>query len=323
MLGRSLIDNSNYYILTYQVWVFFAYMIQFIMAAKTQESAALSTETFTHDSLHLRSVAESLLKQPFPLLTPDSTLAETWAKTLTPFSQDQQPIIILDLDDSLWPHVKHLVKAISSASNTPITMDHFRSIGHTRKIPEWQTPEISNIHDAILSNRHPKYLPYVNFAYQNALNTIAALKQLNCHLAYLTSRPLETYDLTLKTLKLNSLPHIQPQSLPDALSDPTPQPDHLYCTPFHLPSGTQYKRAAVDRWLINLYQTGSKKLMVIIDDLLKPFRDIIDKQTIYGISLANDLNHHTQPYDHEIRCNNWIEINQYLYDILYQHQTSN
>jgi len=275
------------------------------------------------ENLHLRSTAESLLQNSTPLLTPDLSLIADWAQTLPPFPQDQQPIIILDLDDTVWPHVKHLVKAISKASNVPIDMDYYREIGHTRKIPEWQTEKISIIHDQILLNEHPDYLPMVNLAYQDALNTITALKQLNCRLVYLTSRPLETYDLTLKTLALNSLPYAQTKIPPNALQDLTPRADHLYCSPFNVPSGTQYKQTVLNRWLINLDQQDWQNPLIIIDDLLKPFQAIIDQKTVYGISLAGDVNSHARPYLNEVRFPSWSKISQHLFTILSQHQTAN
>ena len=286
------------------------------MTTKEAEKEGLSVNL---ENLHLRSTAESLLQNSTPLLIPDLSLTAEFTQTLPPFPQDQQPIIILDLDDTVWRHVKHLVKAISEASNVPIDMDYYREIGHTRKIPEWQTPEISAIHDQILLNQHSDYLPSVNLAYQDALNTITALKQLNCRLVYLTSRPLETYDLTLKTLALNSLPYAQIKTPPDALQDSTPQADHLYCSPFNTPSGTEYKQTVVNRWLINLDQQGWQGPLIIVDDLLKPFQNIIDQKTIYGISLAGDVNFHAEPYLNETRFPSWPEISQHLFTILSQH----
>ncbi len=272
------------------------------------------------DNLHLRPYAESLLERTTPFIKPEPLGVRDFEETLKPFPDQHQPVVILDLDDTVWPHVKHLVKAISKASNTPISMDYFRSIGHTRKIPTWQTPEITTLHNQILLNQHSDYLPSVNIANQDALNTITALKNLNCRLVYLTARPLEIYHLTLKTLFQNSLPyHFTPEP-PDALNHSTPQPNHLYCSPFNLPSGTKYKQTVISRWLINLNQQDSTKPLIIIDDLLKPFKNFIDQQKVFGFSLKNDLNHHTEPYSNEIRLSSWPEINQHLLPILKKHQ---
>lgn len=289
----------------------------------TVERAPVKNLPIYPDNLHLRSTAESLLLSPTPLLTPDLALLNNWTQSLSPFEKGQQPIIILDLDDTVWPHVEHLVKALSEASEIPIDMDYYRSIGHTRKIPEWQTSEINTIHDQILLNTHPEYLPLVNLAHQDALDLITALKALNCRLVYLTARTQETYNLTLKTLALNSLPHADSIEPTNALMDSTPQSDHLYCSPFDLPSGTQYKRTVVDRWLINLRQQNWQGPLIIIDDLLKPFRNIIDQETVFGISLEGNVNHHTQTYPNEDRLQSWTEISNYLFTILSQHQDAN
>ena len=275
------------------------------------------------DNLHLRSTAESLLHRSTPLLTPNPSLLNNWRRSLSSFPEGQQPIIILDLDDTVWPHTKHLVKAISEASEIPIDMDYFHSIGHTRKIPEWQTPEITSLHDQILLGDHPEHLPFVNLAYQEALDTITALDQLNCHLTYLTSRPNQLHNLTLKTMALSSLPHANSQEPLNALQDSTPQPDHLYCSPFNLPSGTQYKQTVVNRWLINLRQQNQQGPLIIIDDLLKPFQEIIDQKTVFGISLQGDLNYHTKPYQNEDRLQSWDQISKYLFTILSLHQDTN
>jgi len=273
--------------------------------------------------LHKRSVAENLLDNPphFPAIDPE-TLPIAGLKSFEHqgnliYPQEilppaDQPFIILDLDDTVWPQVKYLIRAISEASGVPVSMEDFRPIGHTRKIPQWQTPEITDIHDQMEIGNHPDFLPHVSHAFPEAILTINALKQMGHQFSYLTSRSPELFSITYKVLQLNQLP-VSPMNEPiNPLSHSYPHYQLLYNSDKNFPSGTDYKYEVVTQWLQNLKANGWQGQMVVIDDLLKAFQSHIDSENIIGISLNGPLNEHTQPYNKEIRLDSWTQISQII-----------
>ena len=90
----------------------------------------------TEERLHLRSVAERLLEdteyppyvdmQSLPVaglgqFEETETHEMVYPTEILP--QNVAPVLVIDLDETVWPHVPHLVEAVSEASGVPVTME--------------------------------------------------------------------------------------------------------------------------------------------------------------------------------------------------------
>lgn len=294
--------------------------------------AVESDNTRISDSkLHLRTTAESILNSGAivprfydPYSLPIAGLRvithETGTQELfTPrevIPEEYRPIVIFDLDDSVWPHVVHVVRAISEASGLPIAMEEFRHYGHTRKVPLWANDTaIPKIQDEIQFGKHPIYFPFVNPAWPEAVATIQANDRMGHTFCYLTARQPELFETTVKVMRWNGMPHNHQSTNTDALTMcPVPQDKELYCV-HGLNDVNGYKLAVVKQWLSQLRTIGWKGTMVVVDDLLKPFQSLVESREILGISLHGDLNANFPPYDGEIREGSWNGISQRLMEV--------
>lgn len=283
------------------------------------------------EGLHLRSVADSILKSgelisrhfdPRTLPITGLRIVTPQVNTQEPFtpkevlSEEYRPVIIYDLDDSIWPHVVHVVRAIGEASGLPITMEEFRLYGHTRKVPQWaDNPEITKIQDDIQFDKHPIYFPFVNRAWTEAVATIQANELMGHNFSFLTARQPALFETTLKVMRWNGIPHNNQSVNIDALTaHPTPQDKQLYCAQ-SLNDVNGYKLAVVKQWLTQLRSSGWKGTMIVIDDLLKPFQSLVESQQVLGISLHGDLNANFPPYNGEDREVSWEGISQKLMEV--------
>lgn len=235
-------------------------------------------------------------------------------RELLPFSHT--PIILIDLDETVWPHAQYLVKAVGEASGKPITMERFRQYGHTRKIPEWNDEETMAIHDKILHGSHEVYYPFINPAYIPAIQAITAVERMGHTFAYVTSRPTELFNSTKRAIQWNNLPLGTDVHTEDLLFDPMPVSGSLYCTQ-NLPDlpGISDKSTIANRWLRNLRQGGWKGRMIIIDDLLSSYGDVLKQENVLGVALSGVSNEHISTQPHEIRLDSWQQIGDLLMDV--------
>lgn len=283
------------------------------------------------EGLHLRSIAESILSsgEIIPRFFDPRILQIAGLRVVTPQTDTQEPltpreilpeeyrpVVIYDLDDSVWPHVVHVVRAVSEASGIPITMEEFRRYGHTRKVPQWaNNPGIIKIQDDIQFDKHPVYFPFVNQAWPEAVATIQANDFMGHNFCFLTARQPQLFETTLKVMRWNGIPHNHQSTNVDALTaHPVPQDRQLYCAQ-KLDDVNGYKLAVVQHWLTQLRALGWKGTMVIVDDLLKPFQSLVESGEVLGISLHGDLNANFPPYVGEIRESSWKGIAQRLMEI--------
>lgn len=284
------------------------------------------------DAYHLRSTAVQILQSSKnrdiyldPLSLPIAGCRSVSCGSAYPSLEDvpqevlpfsHTPIILLDLDETVWPHAPYLVKAVGEASGKPITMDRFRQYGHTRKIPEWNDESTMAIHDKILYGDHEIYYPFINPAYISAIQTITALERMGHLFAYVTSRPKELFESTKRAIQWNNLPLRTDVHTEDLLLDSIPITGSLYCTQ-NLPSlpGISDKSKIATHWLKNLRQQGWKGTMIIIDDLLASYGDVLQQKNVLGVALAGVSNEHLSTQPHEIRLDSWQQIGDLLMDV--------
>lgn len=230
-------------------------------------------------------------------------------KEVLPFADT--PFVIIDLDDSLWPHAEAFVHAVGEASGKPITMDEYRIYGYSREVPKWKNdPRVMKIHDDILQGKNPIYFPFMNPAYPDAVKGVHAIERMGHNFIYYTARQRWLYETTRQTLRWNRLP-LSASRQADGQFDVLPQTGKLYLVENSVP-GIADKSVVAAQWLENLRSRGWHGKMVIIDDLLTPYKDIIHDPQVVAISLANDVNISRQIQTDEHRVNSWSEISEIL-----------
>ena len=132
---------------------------------------------------------------------------------------------------------------------------------------------------------------------------------------FLTARGKQLYEPTVRVLGWNDISVNDGSVCVNATEQPIPEQGQLYCAYFGSTEVNEYKLGTVNNWLKNLHERGWKGKMVIIDDLLKPFRSLVESGSVMGISLEGDLNINSIPYDGEIRERSWEEIAKKLMEI--------
>ena len=227
-----------------------------------------------------------------------------------------RPVIIFDLDETVWEHVRHVVTAVSEATGIAVSWDEFLNYGHTRKIPVWKDNHgAMEIHDQIQRGEHPDFFPFVNRAWPKAIETIEAVYFMGHDFSFLTARSPKLFNATLRVMEWNNIPHDHQHALIDAKFHDRPSNGVLYCAHSVLSEVNQYKYEVVKQWLENLRNNGRKGPVVVIDDLLKPYQPLVECGDVVGISLAGPLNQNMPPYTRERRVSSWGEIGDLLMEI--------
>ncbi|MCX6791422.1 MAG: hypothetical protein NT149_00065 [Candidatus Gottesmanbacteria bacterium] len=291
---------------------------------KKEESVIL----FSQDNLHLRVNADAILAsnevlsrlidpRSLPIAGLRSAVYEAAEKKSEFFPEEilnpeYQPVIIVDLDDTSWPHVHYLLRAVSHVTGIEATENDVKKYGHTRNIPQWQTDEIARMQDAIQANRHPDVNPFVNRADQHAVETLHAVHRMGHLYTYLTGRMSEMYDITKRVIQWNGMPHDGDMKKVDARKHIVPKRGYLYCSPCNPKEVDAYKHDVVTTWLKNLRAAGWKGQMVIIDDTPKAFEEEICRGDVMAIALEGLLNYRHIPFTNEMRVNSWHEISAFL-----------
>ena len=227
-----------------------------------------------------------------------------------------RPVIIFDLDETVWEHVRHVVTAVSEATGIHVSWDEFLKHGHTRKIPAWKdSAKAMEIHDEIQQGEHPDFFPFVNRAWPKAIETIEAVYFMGHDFSFLTARSPKLFNTTLRVMEWNDIPHDHQHAIVDAKSHGIPVHGLLYCAHSSLSEVNQYKYEVVKQWLGNLRNNGRKGPVVVIDDLLKPYQPLVESGDVVGISLNGPLNQNMLPYPRERRVCSWEEIGDLLKEI--------
>lgn len=219
-----------------------------------------------------------------------------------------QPVVIVDLDDTCWPHAIDLVKAISYVSGVPATEGDLFTYNHSRQIPQWMTPEINALQDIIQQGNHPEVYPFVNKAHVEAVRTLHAIDRMGHRYAYLTARLPFLFETTRRVLEWNKLPFDSAMILTDARTIAEPQNGNLYCSFTDCSDVHAFKNAAVHSWFDALRSAGWEGPMIIIDDTPKAFKDEIIRGDVISIVLDGPLNANIQPLANEHRVTSWSEI---------------
>jgi hypothetical protein len=296
-------------------------------AAKQEAPVGLPTVP-DDDNLHLRKNAERILHSTHrldrkldPRLLPiaglrsailteqEVTKEVTFREVLNPI---YRPVVIFDLDDIVWPHAPDLLRAISHVTGVGATDEDLQTYGHTRRIPQWQTPGIDAIQDEIQANRHPDVNPFVNRAYQRAVETIHAVHAMGHLYTYFTGRMSEMFATTKRVIEWNGLPIDPLTQHVDARTHPEPKRGYLYCSwvdPKHV---DEYKNTVMNSWLRNLRSAGWRGRMIIVDDTPKAFKNEIENGDVVAIALDGPLNHNYFPFQNEIRVADWDKISEFL-----------
>jgi hypothetical protein len=220
--------------------------------------------------------------------------------------EDYRPVIIVDLDETCWPHAVDYLKTISYASGVPATEKDLLDYGFSTNIPQLKVPEVMAIHYQIQKNEHPLVNPFVNKAHQGAVETMHALYKMGATCSYFTSRLFHLHPVTRRTLEWNGLPYNADMEVVDPLTHREPLHGYLYCTPPN--SVSEYKKVVLNQWRKNLKEDGWKGSMILIDDTPKDFKVEIESGEIISISLKGPLNVKKYPYINEFRVDSWDEI---------------
>ncbi len=170
--------------------------------------------------------------------------------------------------------------------------------------------------------RHPIYFPCVKRAYPSAVETIEATYRMGHKFCFLTARQPQLFETTLQVMRWNGILHNHQSTNIDGLMHPVLQDRELYCAQ-DLNNVNGYKLAVVKQWLSQLKAKGWKGTMVVVDDLLKPFRELVESKEVLGISLDGDVNASMPPYEGEIRENSWEGIGQRFMEVHQQAVATN
>ena len=279
-------------------------------------------------NLHLRINAERILQsddrldrhlnpRSFPVaglrsavLTEHGITKEvTFREILNPIFR---PVVIIDLDDTVWPHATDLMKAISHVTGIEATDEDLRVCGHTRKISQWQTQEIDELQNVIQANRHPDVNPFVNTADQRAVETVHALHSMGHLYTYFTGRMSEMFAITKRAIEWNGLPIDPLTHHVDARTHEEPKQGYLYCSHVKPTEVNEYKNTVVNFWLQNLRSAGWRGQMIIVDDTPKAFKKEIENGEMVSIALDGPLNHNYFPFQNENRVEDWDTISEFL-----------
>jgi len=220
-----------------------------------------------------------------------------------------RPMVLFDLDDSVWRHVRAVVESVGKATGKPITLDEYRKFGNTRNVPQWQ--DDMGIHDAIIRGEHPDFFPYVNTADDDAVKTLLAIEAMGHRYAYLTARPPQVLKDTLRVIAWNGMPVFDQGGYVDPQSNILPQEGCVYCgngLPMMAGQKKDHKSTAVEYWLDYLQKQGWKGSCIVIDDLMGPFADFIKDGRVIGIAPESDVNASRPETKGEIRVSSWEEI---------------
>lgn len=278
---------------------------------------------------HLRSFAEGVLNSTYvrervrnpydmPIAGLRAFAHETIAgQDFTPreiLPEAVTPTLIFDLDDTVWRHVPHVVKAVSEATGIHVTMEEFDKWGHTRKIPAWKdNPQAMEIHDQIQRGEHPDYFPFVNPAMEHAVETIEAVQLMGHEYSFLTARSPHLFKQTLRALQWNDIPHNHNNyELVDARLHALPQKGLLYCANTGLTHVNEYKVEVVRAWHQAMQSSGRNGRLIVIDDLLAPFVPLLEEGIIAGISMKGPLNNRLPVFANECRVDSWTQISEIL-----------
>ena len=278
-----------------------------ILASKTKRS--LFIDPLSLPIAGLRSISTD---SSYPTL--DSVPHE-----VLPF--EYRPVVLCDLDEVTWSHIYgSVVRAVGEATGKQITRERYRVIGNTRCIPEWKdNPEIMAIHDQIVRGEHPEYYPYVNVADPKAIIALHAIERMGHTFAYLTSRPQQVLKDTLRVIEWNRMPvDANQRDFVDAFDHEEPKNGYVYGgkeMPMVVGRKRIHKREVAYHWLKNLQKNGWKGHMVLIDDLLEPFKDLLEERKIVGIALRGDVNASLQAIKGEMRVDSWSDISEILMDV--------
>ena len=280
------------------------------------------------DNLHLRKNAECILHStdrldrhldprslPIAGLRSAVVIEQSTKKVLMPcevLNPIYRPVVIFDLDDIVWPHTHDLLRAISHVTGVEATDKDLQIYGHTRRIPQWQTPEIDAIQDAIQANRHPDVNPFVNRAHQRAVETIHAVHSMGHLYTYFTGRMSEMFAITKRVIEWNGLPLDPLTQQVDAQTHAEPKRGYLYCSCVDPKHVDEYKNTVVNSWLRNLRSVGWLGRMIIVDDTPKAFKNEIENGDVVSIALDGLLNYNYWPYQKEIRVDDWYKISEFL-----------
>lgn len=216
---------------------------------------------------------------------------------------------ILDLDETVWPHIAGIVDAVAEATGVPATMEDLINAGYTRKIPQWTgNAGVMAIHDQIQRGEHADFFPFVNQAWPEAVKTLEAIRFMGHGYSFLTARTPQLFAPTLRVLAWNGIAHDNRNGLIDAKAHPIPENGRLYCAMAPPEVVGVYKGEVIAQWVRNLRSAGIGGPIVMIDDLLYPFAGMMESGELVGISLAGPLNKNRPPFTGEHRVNSWDEI---------------
>ncbi len=277
---------------------------------------------------HLRKEAENILHsterldrhldpQLLPIAGPRSAVLTEQGETKTVIFSEvlnpvYRPVVIIDLDNTVWPHTDDLLKAISHVTGVTATNADLQACGHSRRIPQWQTAEIDEVQNIIQANHHPDVNPFVNRAEQRAVETVHALHSMGHLYTYLTGRMSEMFAITKRVIEWNGLPVDPMTVLVDARTHAEPKTGYLYCSPVEPTLVNEYKHTVVTSWLGNLRSAGWLGRMIIVDDTPKAFKTEIESGAVASIVLDGPLNHNYFPFKNEIRVGSWDNISELL-----------
>jgi hypothetical protein len=220
-----------------------------------------------------------------------------------------RPEVIFDLDDTAWSHVPTLVAALSDALGEDL-FPAFYIYRHTRNIPQVQ--QHMDLHDEIQRGNHPTYFPFVNYAHEFAPSTIQAVQHMGHQYTFLTARMPHLYDVTVRALQWNGIHPAEAPVAADAITHEIPRQGLVYCAHVEPSQASAYKAAVVNQWLDNMRSREWKGELVIVDDMIHPFAELLASGKATGLALVGPLNESTAPVAGERRMRSWYDIAQEL-----------
>jgi hypothetical protein len=225
--------------------------------------------------------------------------------------EDYCPVVIVDLDETIWPHAKAYVTTMSFASGVHATTQDLIEHGFSTNIPELKEPWVTVIHNQIQRNEHPLVNPFINVAYQPAVEIMHTLHKMGITYSYFTSRSLQhLYGVTHRGLEWNGLPLDKDAKAVNPQTHREPKNGYLYCSPAG--SVCEYKKAVLKEWIKNKREAKWKGRMILIDDTPKGLKTEIEAGEITSISLKGLLNVKLDPQTNEYRVGSWDEIGEIL-----------
>ena len=222
-------------------------------------------------------------------------------------NKDYRPFVIVDLDETIWPHAKGYLTTMSFASGVHATIQDLIEYGFSTNIPELRESWVMEIHNQIQRNEHPLVNPFVNKAFQSAVEIMHALHKMGITYSYFTSRSLQhLYTVTHRGLEWNGLPLDKDAKAVDPQTHREPKNGYLYCTPAG--SVYEYKKVVLKKWIKNMREARWRGRLILVDDTPKGLKTEIEKEEIISISLKGLLNVKLNPSTNEYRVGSWDEI---------------